>query len=125
MHSVLRVKPVSSVPRITRLGAKEICKLAVQHVILGSAVNLAMRSQCCVYKYYLVMFACVFMFRLFTIAYRFFFFGKYFTKELQSEGGMNVFVEYSDMKWELNLKSDLVKAILSSKQNQNQSKQTK
>lgn len=72
------------------------------------------------------MFACVFMFRLFTIAYSlFFFFGKYFTKELQSKGGMNVFVEYFDMKWELNLKSELIKAMLSSKQNQNQSKQTK
>lgn len=36
---------------------------------------------------------------------------------------MNVFVEYCNMKWELNLKSELVKAILISKQNQNQSKQ--
>jgi hypothetical protein len=47
------------------------------------------------------------------------------TQEVRREENVNVVVEYSDMKSETDLKSELTKAISNQRQNQNQGKQAK
>lgn len=58
---------MSGVPRNLQVWEQtKLVNWQLQFSILCSIVNLAMRSQCCIYKYYPIIFDGVFKFRIFT-----------------------------------------------------------